>query len=43
MPSDFIFSTRKAGRLSGFRTARVCWNRKVLLADPPPLARKRNR
>jgi len=29
-------------RLSGLSSALVFWNRKVLLAEPPPLATKRN-
>ena len=35
-------SSRNFTRSSGFRTALVCWKKKVLFADPPPLATNRN-
>ncbi|SKY13087.1 Uncharacterised protein [Mycobacteroides abscessus subsp. abscessus] len=42
VPNDRIFSSRKVSRRSGLRIALVSWNRKDLLALPPPLAMKRN-
>ena len=42
VPSDRTFSSRNAARLRGFRRAFVSWKRKLLLADPPPLAMNRN-
>ena len=42
VPSEPIFSVRKAAMLASFSTALVCWYRKDLFADPPPLAISRN-
>ena len=42
VPSERIFSSRKLSIRLGLRIALVSWNRKDLLADPPPLAMKRN-
>jgi hypothetical protein len=42
VPRVLSFSSRKRARLSGFRRALVSWKRKLLLAEPPPLAMNRN-
>ena len=42
VPSERIFSSRKLSIRLGLRIALVSWNRNDLLADPPPLAMKRN-
>jgi len=36
VPREVIFSVRKARSESGFRSALVCWYKKVLFAEPPP-------
>mmetsp|Transcript_12050 Transcript_12050/g.39433 ORF Transcript_12050/g.39433 Transcript_12050/m.39433 type:complete len:251 (-) Transcript_12050:652-1404(-) len=41
VPRPLIFSSTKASRDASFSSALVCWKRKVLFADPPPLATKR--
>ena len=42
VPSERIFSSRKASIRFGFRIAFVSWYRNDLFAEPPPLAMKRN-
>ena len=40
VPSVRSFSSRNRVRLSGLSRALVSWNRKLLLAEPPPFAMK---
>ena len=42
VPRVLSFSSRKRARPSGFRRALVSWKRKLLFAEPPPLAMNRN-
>ncbi len=42
VPSERIFSSRNSISRVGLRTALVSWKRNDLLAEPPPLAMKRN-
>jgi hypothetical protein len=42
VPSERIFSSRKASIRWGFRIALVSWKRNDLFAEPPPLAMNRN-
>ncbi len=42
VPSERIFSSRNSSSRAGLSTALVSWNRNDLLAEPPPLAMKRN-
>ena len=41
VPSVLIFSSRNSSRPRAFSTRGVSWYRKVLFAEPPPLATKR--
>jgi len=41
VPRVFSFSLTKLASDFGLRTAFVCWKRKLLFAEPPPLATKR--
>ena len=40
VPSEAIFSSMNSISLASLRSALVCWKRKVLFAEPPPLAMK---
>jgi hypothetical protein len=42
VPRERIFSSRNSIIRVGLRIAFVSWNRKDLLAEPPPLAMNRN-
>mmetsp|Transcript_39369 Transcript_39369/g.80647 ORF Transcript_39369/g.80647 Transcript_39369/m.80647 type:complete len:249 (-) Transcript_39369:568-1314(-) len=42
VPNIFTFSSMNSVSEAGFSSALVCWKRKVLFAEPPPLARYKN-